>query len=105
MKAIKAGISILILIAISKTVLADTTLLRLYTDREGGDTKYYVINPSKINYLQWDEDDKLLTIITDDTKQGESKFLVPIQANEDAERFIEILMGKTANKWLNADHK
>ncbi|MFW2373647.1 MAG: hypothetical protein ACN4GM_11045 [Gammaproteobacteria bacterium] len=105
MKKIMTGISILILIAISGAVLADSTLLRLYTDREKGDTKYYVINTSNINYLQWDEDDKMMTIITSDTKTGESKFLVPIQSNEDAEKFIEILMGKSANKWLDANHK
>jgi len=105
MKVIITGISILILFVISKTVLADTALLRLYTDRDKGDTKYFVINPSNISYVQWDEDDRLLTIVTPENKQGESKFLVPIQANEDAERFIEILMGKSAKKWLNADHK
>lgn len=105
MKNIIIGISILVLIAISRAVLADSTLLRLYSDREAGDTKYYVINPSSIHYLQWDEDDKVMTIITSDTKTGESKFLVPIQSNDDAEKFIEILMGKGANKWLDADHK
>jgi len=105
MKNIMLGISILILIAISRTVLADTALLRLYTDRDKGDTQYYVINPSSINYLHWDEDDKILTIITPDTKHGESKFLVPIQSNEDAERFIEIILGKSGGKWLDADHE
>lgn len=105
MKNIIIGISVLILIVISRAVLADTTLLRLYTDREKGDTKYYVINPSNINYLQWDEDDKIMTIITSDTKAGESQFLVPIQSNKDAEKFIEIIMGKSAKKWLDADHK
>ena len=105
MKNIMTGISILILMAISGTVLAESTLLRLYTDREKGDTKYYVINPSNINYLEWDEDDKIMTIITPDTRTGESRFLVPIQSNKDAEKFIEILMGKSANKWLDADHK
>ncbi len=105
MKNIIIGISILISIVISKSVLADSTLLRLYTDRDQGDTQYYVINPSAINYLQWDEDDKIMTIITSDTKQGESKFLVPIHSNEDAEKFIEILMGKSAQKWIDADHK
>ncbi|MFW2373644.1 MAG: hypothetical protein ACN4GM_11030 [Gammaproteobacteria bacterium] len=93
------------MIAISGTVLADSTLLRLYTDREQGDTKYYVINTSNINYLLWDEDDKMMSIITSDTRHGESKFLVPIQSNEDAEKFIEILMGKSTNKWLDANHK
>lgn len=105
MKNIMLGISILILIAISRIALADSTLLRLYTDRDVGDTQYYVINPSSINYLQWDEDDKIMTIITSETKTGESKFLVPIQSNDDAEKFIEILMGKGANKWLDADLK
>lgn len=105
MKKIMIGISILVLIAISRTVLADPTLLRLYTERDLGDTEYYVINPSSINYVHWDEDDKLMTIITSDTKQGESKFFVPIQSNKDAQSFIEILMGKKANKWLDADHK
>ncbi len=105
MKQSMIGLSILILIAISRTVLADSALLRLYTDREKGDTEYYIINPSSINYLHWEEDDKLMTIITSDTKHGESKFLVPIQSNEDAESFIEILMGKSAKQWLDADHK
>ena len=45
-----------------------------------------------------------MTIITSDTKHGESKFLVPIQSNDDAEKFIEILMDKKADRWLNADH-
>ena len=105
MKNIMIGISILFLIAISRSVLADSTLLRLYTDREKGDTEYYIINPSSINYLHWEEDDKLMTIITSDTKHGESKFLVPIGSNKDAESFIEILMGKKADRWLDADHK
>lgn len=105
MKNIMIGISILMLIAISRSVLADTALLRLYTDRDKGDTQYYAINPSSINYLHWDEDDKMMTIITSDTKHGESKFLVPIGSNEDAESFIEILMGKKADRWLDADHK
>jgi len=104
MKNTIIGVSILILIAISNTILAEGTVLRLYTDREKGDTEYFVINPSSIQYLKWDEDDKILTIITPDTKNGESKFQVPIQSNEDAERFIEILMGKNVKKWLNADH-
>ena len=104
MKNIMIGISILILFVISRAVLADTTLLRLYTDRDKGDTQYYVINTSNINYLQWDEDDKIMTIITSETKHGESKFLVPIRSNQDAEKFIEILMGKSADKWLDADH-
>lgn len=38
MKNIMLGISILMLIAISRAVLADTALLRLYTDRVKGDT-------------------------------------------------------------------
>jgi len=105
MKNIMIGISILILIAISRAALADTSLLRLYTDREKGDTKYYVINTSNINYLQWDEDEGILTIFTSDTKHGESKFPVPITSNKDAEEFIEILMGKSADKWLNANHE
>ena len=105
MKNIMIGISILLLMAISRAVLADSTLLRLYTDRDKGDTKYYVINTSNINYLEWDEDDKNLTIYTSDNKAGESKFLVYIETNEDAEKFIEILMGKSAKKWLDANHK
>ena len=105
MKKIMIGISILLAITISGTVLADNTLLRLYTDRDKGDTKYYVINSSNINYLQWDEDDKLMTVFMSDTKHGESKFLVPIQSNADAESFIEIMMGKGVKKWLDADHK
>ena len=105
MKNIMTGISMLLLIAVSGAVMADTAVLRLYTDREKGDTSYYVINAASINYLQWDEDDKLMTIITSDTRHGESKFLVPIQSNDDAERFIEILMGKSAKSWLEADHK
>lgn len=95
----------LIMASISLSVQAEGTLLRLYTDRDPGDTSYYVINSSSINYLQWDEDDKAMTIITDDTRHGESKFIVPIRSNEDAERFIEILMGKNTDKWLSADHK
>ena len=98
MKNIMTGISILILMAISGTALAESTLLRLYTDRDVGDTKYYVINTSNINYLEWDEDDKMMSIFTSDNKNGESKFLVPIQSNDDAERFIEILMGKKGQK-------
>ena len=105
MKNILPGISVLLLMALSKFAMADGTVLRLYSDRESGDTQYYVINPSSINYLQWDEDDKVLKIITADTKHGPSEFLVPIQSNEDAESFIEILMGKKADRWLNADHK
>ena len=105
MKNIMMGMSILMIIATSKIVVADTNLLRLYSDRDKGDTKYYVINPSSINYFKWDEDDNVMTIITNDTKHGESKFLVPIQSNKDAEDFIEILMGQKADRWLDADHK
>ena len=104
MKNIMIGMSLLIMITTSNITLAETHLLRLYSDREKGDTQYYVINPSSINYLLWDEDDKIMTIITNDTKHGESKFRVPINSNEDAQNFIEILMGQDANKWLDADH-
>jgi len=105
MKNIMIGMSILVMIATSGAVLADTNLLRLYTDREKGDTRYYVINISNINYFKWDEDDKIVTIITNNSKHGESKFLVPVKSNEDAEKFIEILMGQSADRWLDADHK
>ena len=104
MKNIMIGTLLLIITTTSGIALAETHLLRLYTDREKGDTHYYVINPSTINYLMWDEDDKIMTIITNDTKHGESKFRVPINSNEDAQNFVEILMGQSANKWLDADH-
>jgi len=104
MKNIMIGMSLLIIVTTSSITLAETHLLRLYSDREQGDTRYYVINPSTINYLLWDEDDKIMTIITKDTKHGESEFRVPINSNEDAQNFIEILMGQSANKWLDADH-
>lgn len=99
------GVSILIMFATSSAVLAETNLLRLYTDREKGDTRYFVINPTHINYVEWDEDDKLLKILTNENKKGESIFLVPIKSNEDAQAFIEILMGQSADKWLEADHE
>jgi len=104
MNKIIIAISALILTTLSGAVLAEGALLRLYTDREKGDTEYYIINPSSINYMHWDEDDKTMTIVMADTKKGESKFVVPIQSNDDAESFIEILMGKKSKQWLNADH-
>ncbi len=105
MKNIMAKIVMFVCVMLTGSVLADGTPLRLYTDREQGDTQFYIIPPSSINYLHWDEDEKLMTIITENTKHGESKFMVPIRSNEDAERFIEILMGKKVDRWLSADHK
>lgn len=105
MKNIIIGMSILIMFATSSAVLAESNLLRLYTDRDKGDTKYYVINPAHINYVEWDEDDSLLKIVTNENKKGESIFLVPIKSNKDAQAFIEILMGQSADMWLEADHK
>ena len=81
------------MITIPSITLAEPHLLRLYSDREKGDTQYYVINPSSINYLLWDEDDKIMTIITNDTEHGESKFRVPINSNEDAQNFIDLGSG------------
>jgi hypothetical protein len=99
------SMSLLIMIATSGTVLADAGVLRLYTDRESGDTKYYVINTSNIKYLEWNEDDSLMKVFTGNSKHGESQFLIPIKSNKDAEKFIEILMGQKTDSWLNADHQ